>query len=382
VSLSPFQIAPVRDRGDHREFLALPYRLYREDPHWVAPLRIAQRDLFDTAKHPFWAHAERECFLARDATRTLGRIAAIVDRNFSDFHREPAGFFGFLETVNDPEVAQALLAAATNWLQERGARVIRGPMSPSTNYECGLLVEGFDSSPWVMMPYNPPYYAELIERAGWRRAKDLYAYYLNTEIVTLGKVERVAERALKGSSLRLRSMRMRDFQAEAELVWDIYNSAWSRNWGFVPMTREEFLHLARDMKPIVDPELVLFGEIAGKPVGFVLAVPDINRALKPARGRLFPLGLLKIMYHKRTIRGMRVITLGVLEAYRTAGVAAALYAEIIRRGMRQGYREAEMSWVLEDNVLMNRSLEALSARRYKTYRIYEWKADHAHATPT
>lgn len=371
-------VAPVRSREDHREFLAFPYRHYREDPFWVAPLRVAQKELFDTTRHPFWKHAELQCFLARGPAGTVGRIAAIIDRNYNEFHQEAAGFFGFLEMVNDPEVARALLEAASGWLRERGARLLRGPLNPSTNYECGLLVEGFDSSPWVMMPYNPPYYGELIERAGWRRAKDLYAYYLNTEIVTLSKVERVAARAMKAGELRVRPLRRRDFRAEAALAWEIYSSAWSRNWGFAPMTRDEFLHLAGEMKPLANPELVLFAEIAGKPVGFVLALPDLNRALKPARGRLFPLGLLKIMYHKRTIRGMRVITLGVLEPYRTAGVAAALYAEIIRRGIQQGFREAEMSWVLEDNVLMNRSLDALSARRYKTYRIYEWSPDHAH----
>jgi len=189
----------------------------------------------------------------------------------------------------------------------------------------------------------------------------------------------VAERVLKASGLRIRPMRMTEFQAEATRAWEIYNAAWSRNWGFTPMTREEFAHLARDMKPIVDPDLILFGELDGQPAGFVLALPDINRALKSARGRLFPLGLLKIMYHKRTIRGMRVITLGVLERYRTAGVAAGLVIEIIRRGLRRGYREAEMSWVLEDNVLMIRTLETLSAKRYKTYRIYEWNGNHANS---
>ena len=372
MGLSPFRVAPVHDRRDHREFLSFPYHHYREDPQWVAPLWIAQKELFDTAKHPFWAHAELQCFVARNAAGTLGRIAAIVDRNFNQFHGEQAGFFGFLETVNDPEVLQALLEAATGWLRARGARFIWGPVNPSTNYECGLLVEGFDLSPQVMMPYNPPYYAELLERAGLRRAKDLYAYYLDTGIVTTGKLDRVAERALRSSALRIRPLRMREFETDVALGWEIYSAAWSRNWGFTPTSREEFLYLARDMKPILDPELILFGEVEGKVVGFALALPDINRALKPARGRLFPLGLLKIMYHKRAIRSMRVIALGVLEQYRTAGLAAGLIAEVIRRGIRRGYREAEMSWVLEDNVLMNRSLEALSARRYKTYRIYEW----------
>jgi GNAT superfamily N-acetyltransferase len=338
----------------------------------VAPLRVAQKELLDTSKHPFWAHAELECFLARNAAGTVGRIAAILDRNYNEFHGEQAGFFGFLETVNDPAVAQALLGAAVEWLRQRGARFVRGPVNPSTNYECGLLVDGFDSNPYVMMPYNPPYYAELLERAGWRRAKDLYAYYLSTKVITPRKVERVAERATRGNELRIRPIRMNDLQAEAARGWEVYNAAWSRNWGFTPMTREEFALLARDMKPIADPELILFGEVAGQTVGFILGLPDINRALKHARGRLLPLGLLKIMYHRRTIHSLRVLTLGVVEQYRTAGVAAGLLAELIRRGTRRGYQDGEMSWVLEDNVLMNRSLEALGARRYKTYRIYEW----------
>lgn len=225
MSLARFRVSPVREPREHREFLAFPYRHYRNDPHWVAPLRIAQKELFDAARHPFWAHARLERFLARNARATLGRVAAILDPSYNEFQQEAAGFFGFLECVNDPEVAQALLEAAVGWLQQHGARVVRGPMNPSTNYECGLLVEGFDSSPWVMMPYNPPYYATLLEGAGWRRAKDLYAYYLNTEIVTLAKVERVAERALKASQLHIRPIRMRDFQAEAARVWEIYNSA-------------------------------------------------------------------------------------------------------------------------------------------------------------
>lgn len=370
--MGQIEVTRVRDDKGLREFLDFPYRHYRGDPYWVAPLRIAQKELFDLRRHPFWAHAERECFLARDGGRTVGRIAAIRDRNFNEFHGEQAGFFGFLETVNDPEVCGALLEAARSWLRERGAQVIRGPMNPSTNYECGLLVEGFEQSPMVMMPYNPPYYGELLEKAGLRKAKDLYAYYLHTSFVTPARAERLAERSRKGSGLHIRPVRLKDFQAEAALIWEIYNSAWSQNWGFVPMTREEFLFLAHDLKTIAEPELVLIGEVEGKVAGFVLAVPDINQALKHARGRLFPLGLLKILYHKRTITDIRVLTLGVLEQYRTVGVAAGLYAEVIRRGPRLGYQGAELSWVLEDNVLMNRSLEALGARRYKTYRIYEW----------
>lgn len=363
-------MAPVRDKRSLGRFLEFPYSHYRQDPFWVPPLRIAQKELFDVKRHPFHAHAQVQCFLALRDGQTAGRIAAILDPNHNKFHNEEAGFFGFFESVNDQCVADALLGAARDWLWERGARVIRGPVNPSTNYECGLLVEGFDSSPQVMMPYNPAYYAELLERAGLRKAKDLYAYWVATSPLGTEKIERVARRA--GSQVRIRPIRMNAFQQEVDLIWGIYNSAWSRNWGFVPATRDEFLFMARDMKSILQPEMVLLGEVQDRVVGFALALPDINQALKHAHGRLFPLGLLKILYHKRSIRSVRVLVLGVLEEYRTAGVAAAFYAELFRRATRLGYDGAEMSWVLEDNVLMCRSIEALGGKRYKTYRIYEW----------
>lgn len=365
-------IVPVLDGKSRREFLDFPYRHYRDDPYWVPPLRIAQKELFDTRKHPFYAHAEIERFLARQEGRTVGRIAAILDRNFNEFQNQQAGYFGFFESINDPQVAGALLGAAREWLRARGARVILGPMNPSTNYECGLLVEGFDSSPYVMMTYNPPYYAQLFEQAGLRRAKDLYAYRLTPDGVIPDQFKRLARRALETNGIRIRPIRMDDFEAEAERLWEVYNSAWSRNWGFVPMTRDEFLFMARDMKAIVVPELILVGEADGRAVGIALALPDINQALKHARGRLFPLGLFKILYHKRTIRSMRVIALGVRKEFQTAGVGAGFYMELDRQWRRLGYQECEMSWMLEDNVVATRSTEAVGGKRYKTYRIYEW----------
>lgn len=366
------EIAQVRDARDLRRFLDFPYSFYRHDPFWVPPLRIAQKELLDVNKHPFHRHAQMQCFLALRGGRTAGRIAAILDPNYNKFQEEEAGFFGFFEAENDQSVADALLAAARDWLLERGARMIRGPMNPSTNYECGLLVDGFDSSPCVMMTYNPPYYAELLERAGLHKAKDLYAYYVATSAGTLARIHSVAQRAGEVNGVRIRPIRMDAFQQEVELVWELYNAAWSGNWGFVPATREEFLFLAHDMKSILEPAMVLLGEVDGRAVGFALALPDINQALKHARGRLFPLGLLKILYHKRSVRSVRVVVLGVIEEYRTAGVAAGFYAELFRQATRLGYEGAEMSWVLEDNTLMCRSIEALGGKRYKTYRIYEW----------
>ncbi len=369
--MSAFDVVPIQNGRGLRQFIELPYTLYRGDPFWVPPLRIAQRDLFNKRKHPFHAFAEVQCFLARRNGTAIGRIAAIHDPNYNAFHQEQAGFFGFFESPEEPEVAMGLLSAARDWLRSRGAEVIRGPMNPSTNYECGLLVDGFDSPPQVMMTYNPPYYDALIQRAGLRKAKDLYAYFLSAKEMATVRSERVAALAA-AEGIEIRPIRMKAFLEDVEQVWQVYNSAWERNWGFVPMTREEFFFSAHDMKMILDPELVLLGEAKGRVVGFALGLPDVNRALKHANGNLLPLGLLKILYHKRSVDTIRVIALGVVQEYRTAGVAAGFYAELFRRGTRLGYRSAEMSWVLEDNTLMNRSIEALGGRRYKTYRIYEW----------
>lgn len=355
-----------------REFLDLPYALYRGDPHWVAPLRIAQKELLDTRKHPFYANAELKCFLARDNGRTVGRIAAILDHNFNRFQGEQVGFFGFFESIDSQPVADGLLHAAREWLLQKGARVIRGPVNPSTNYECGFLVEGFDSSPFVMMTYNPKSYPALMEGAGLRKSKDLYAYTISAHSARMERAERIAAKALKSSGIVIRPIDMKKFDEDVQQVWSVYNSAWSRNWGFVPMTREEFLQMGAEMKQILLPELVLMGEVNGRVVGFALALPDINQALKRAGGRLFPLGLLKILYYRKQIRSARVIALGVVEEFRTAGIAAGFYAALIRNTRLLGYGDCESSWILEDNVLMNRSLEALGARRYKTYRIYEW----------
>jgi GNAT superfamily N-acetyltransferase len=369
--LRAIEVVPA-DRGKcFKEFVELPYNLYRDNPYWVAPLRIAVRELLDRQKHPFWAHADGAFFLALVDGEPAGRIAAILDRKNNEFHSENAVFFGFFESINDKRVAQALLDSARQWARERGATVLRGPVNPSTNYECGLLVDGFDLSPIVMMPYNFDYYPELIEAAGFAKAKDLYAYAIPTDKFHTGKIERVARRVLAASGITIRPIDQTKFQQEVESVWEVYNAAWERNWGFIPMSRDEFMLMGKEMKQILKPELILMGEVKGKLVGFGLALPDINHALKHARGKLFPTGLLKILYYQRSIKTVRVLALGVVEEYRTSGVAAALYAELVRNGQKLGFEECEMSWILEDNILMNRSLALMGGKRYKTYRIYE-----------
>ena len=373
-------VKAVRTSGDRHRFIEFPYQLYRGDAHWIAPLRMAQKDILNTKRHPFYKTSDVEMFLARRDGRVVGRIMAILNRAHNEFHNERAGFFGFFEVENDEQVAGALLGAARDWVLGRGAAVIRGPVNPSTNYECALLVEGFDLDPMVMMTYNPPYYAALLEGYGMKKAMDLYAYDIAADYFNhSNKLQRVAERLRKKSNIRVRTVNMKDFKNEVEIIRQVYNDAWSRNWGFVPMSEEEFDHLAKDLKQIVDPRVVLIAEQAldgstPRAVGFLLAVPDLNRALKKISGRLLPLGLLKLLWHSRKISSIRVITMGGILEFQNLGMGSIFLDEIYRRGPAAGFPTGEMSWVLENNVMMNRAAELIGGRRTKTYRIYEMPA--------
>ena len=366
------EVTAVDGKKALREFVELPFTIYRNDPYWVPQLRIAVKELLDREKHPFYANAEAEFFLAREGGKVVGRVAAIIDRNYDRFHNEKAGFFGFFESTDNVEVARALLQRARQWVFDRGATFLRGPVNPSTNYECGMLVDGFDSSPMVMMPYNPRYYPGLMGQVGLSKAKDIHAYLSNANTVETKKIDRVAEKALKTTGVRVRPINMKDFQNDVAKVWEVYGAAWMRNWGFVPMTREEFFLMGKEMKMILKPDLVLIGEVGERVVGFALALPDVNQALKPANGSLFPTGLLKILYYQRLIKNVRVLALGVVEEFRASGLAAGFYATLVRNARKLGFGDCEMSWILEDNVLMNRSIEVMGAKRYKTYRFYDW----------
>ena len=371
------EVKPARSSADRQRFLDFPYNLYRGDKHWIAPLRMAQRDILNTSRHPFYKTSDVEMFLARRNGRVVGRIMAILNRAHNEFHNEHAGFFGFFEVENDRQAAASLLDAARDWVRSRGAELIRGPVNPSTNYECALLVDGFEMDPMVMMTYNPAYYAELLEDYGMKKAVDLYAYDIGAHYFNHSeKLQRVAERLRKKSNISVRTVDMKKFKDEVEIIRQVYNDAWSRNWGFVPMTEDEFEHLAKDLKQIVDPRVVLIAEQANeggrsKPVGFLLAVPDINRALKKINGRLLPFGLLKLLWHSRKINTIRVITMGGIVEFQNLGMGSVFLDEIYRRSPAAGYPTGEMSWVLENNVMMNRAAELIGGRRTKTYRIYE-----------
>jgi hypothetical protein len=370
-------ISPVASKRDFRAFIGLPWQVYDREKHpqWIPPLRLMVEEALDTRKNPFYKRADRELFLARRDGRVVGRIAAIENRAHNEFHRDRVGFFGFFECEDDQEAASALLAAAEGWLQSRGLDTMRGPMSPSTNHECGLLVRGYRFEPTFLTPWNPRYYPTLLEGAGFAGVKDLLAYFIpmaDERFALPPEFEEHAKRALERSSVTFRDLDLKHFDREIELCWEVYNSAWEENWGFVPMTREEFLYMAKELKPLLVPEFAFFAEVNGAPAGFMIVVPDFNQVFKRIRtGRLLPTGIFKLLLGKRRLRSGRVILLGVKREYRTRSIFQLFGHEVYRRGRAYGAVGAEASWVLEDNELMNKPLRALGAKEYRRWRIYE-----------
>lgn len=365
------QIVSVRNKPELKEFISFPWRIYKNDPNWVPPLLMEQRTLFNKAKHPFYEHGEVQPFFARRDGRIVGRIAAVINRAHNEFHHDTVGFFGFFESVDDIEVARSLFQAAGDFVKQHNMTVLRGPMNFSTNEECGLLYKGFERPPVVMMPYNPRYYTRLFEESGLQKAKDLLAYLMTQKDLS-EKLRRMGPVIEKRTRLKIRPMNMKDFWNEVLRIQDIYNKAWEKNWGFVPMTDAEFHKLAKDLKLIVDPDLLWFAENDdGTPVGFSLALPDFNQALAKINGRLFPFGLFKLLYYKNRIDGVRVLTMGVIPEYRRRGVDVVFYWRTYERGVKKGYTWGEFSWILEDNESMNNAVKMIGAEVYKTYRIYD-----------
>jgi hypothetical protein len=369
--MSQIRIEPVRTKADRELFIKFLWKIYEGNQYWVPPLLMDRRKLMDKEKNPFYHHSDAEFYLARRDGEIVGRIAAIVNHNHNKEHNENIGFFGFFECVNDQSVANALFDTARDYLKSKGVTAMRGPANPSVNDEYGLLIEGFDIRPTVLMTYNPPYYASLIEGYGFAKAKDLYAYFLSQETVYSERFNRANALVKARNSLTVRPMSMKNFKADVEIVKHLYNAAWAKNWGAVPMTDAEIDALAADLKPIVIPDLVLFAESKGKPIGFGLSLPDINTALWYNRkGRLLP-GLFQLFFRKKEINLVRVIVLGVLPEYLNTGAAGVLFYETAVRAKALGYAYGEASWVLEDNVRMIKSAEAMNGKVTRRYRIYE-----------
>jgi GNAT superfamily N-acetyltransferase len=368
-------IEEVNGEAGMNEFIRFPWKVYQGNPNWVPPLKRDVEFLLSEKKNPFFQHAEAACFLARKNGETVGRIAAIVDRNHIKFHNEQTGFFGFFECLPDCAVARELLDTAAKWLKARDIEIMRGPMNPSTNNECGFLFEGFDTPPMIMMTYTPAYYLDYMERCGLTKTRNLYAYLtVIRDVAAGGRLERLAS-AVKARvpGLTVRPANMRQFQQEVEAVKQIYNSAWSHNWGFVPMTDAETESLAKRLQPLIVPELMIMAEVNGKPAAFFVAVPDYNQVLGKMNGALGPVGIAKFLWYSRKINAIRVMAMGVSEEFRKKGIEGLLYLESFKAAVKKGYERAEFSWILEDNILMQRGCELMGGKLYKKYRIYEKK---------
>jgi len=365
-------ITKVSSKKDLMSFIKFPWKIYANDPYWVPPLIMDRKKILSTEKNPFFKHAEIQLFLAKKNGEIVGRIAAIKNDLHNQHHNDKVGFFGFFECENDQHTANMLFDSAKQWLKEKGLNAMRGPANPSSNDEYGLLVEGFNDSPRILMTYNPEYYINICENYGLVKAKDLNAFKLESDkVLSSEKLKRGAEIAQKRSGLKISQLDMKKFDSELDKVKYVYNKAWAPNWGFIPMTEEEIDAMAKDLKVLVEPSLVLFGEIDGKLVGFALVLLDYNFIFKKMNGRLFPFGIFKLFTQKKNIPWARVITLGIIPEYQKRGLDAVLYYDIVRRAAKINIFLGEASWVLEDNDMMNRGAELMNGHIYKKYRIYE-----------
>jgi len=370
--MSKIIISPVRTEKDKMRFIKLLWKIYKDDPYWVPPLLMDRKKILDTKKNPFFQHAEIEMFLAEKDGELVGRIAGIKNDLHNSTHNDKIGFFGFFECINDQEVANALFDAAKGWLKTKGCDIMRGPANPSSNDEMGMLLEGFDDEPRILMTYNPKYYLDLCDNYGLKKTKDLNAWKLDSDkVLSSDKLRRVQEIAKQRSGLKITNLNMKDFDKELEKVKFVYNKAWAPNWGFVPMTNAELDAMAKDLKPLVEPKLVLFGEIDNKLVGFALVMLDYNQIFKSMNGRLFPFGWLKLFTQKKKITWSRVITLGLIPEYQKRGLDAVFYWEIVNRARDLGILLGEASWILEDNDMMNRGAITMNGELYKKYRMYD-----------
>jgi len=366
----------VTSRRDLTRFIKLPWRLYRNEPNWVPPLLRERRQFLDRKRNPFFEHTDAELFLAWRDGQPVGRISAHIDRTFNEFQGNEWGLFGFFETENDPAVAGALLSTAQSWLTERGRDRMVGPMDFTTNDECGLLVEGHDRKPQILQGWHHPYYRELLEGWGLEKAMDLYMWELRLDKVEEKggfhpMIQEAARKVREEHRVTIRHMRKGDFEAELGRFLEVYNAAWERNWGFVPLNDKEVRHYAKDLKPILDENWTWIAERDGEILGASLTLPDINQALAHMNGRLLPFGWAKFLWHRRKIDGCRVFALGVKPEYQHLGIAAAFYIEHIEQADPEAIWWGEMGWILETNEPMNRAMEGMGGRIVKRYRIFE-----------
>ena len=368
------EIRRVATRRDLNTFVHLPWAIYRNHPLWVPPLKFDVRNRLDRAKNPFFEHAEAEYFLAFRDGDPVGRITAHYDQNFNRFQHNEWGMFGWFEARDDPLVAGALLDAAEEWLRDRKRDRMVGPLSFSTNdQDAGLLVDGFDREPLILNQWTQPYYPALLEGAGLTKAMDLYMWelWVDDRASVHPAIVRMAEEVKTKHGIDVRGMRKRDLRSEVDRFLEVYNEAWERNWGFVPLTDEEVRHYAKELKPILDENWAFIAEKDGETVGAALTLPDYNQVLKHLNGRLLPIGWAKALYWRRKINRVRVFALGVKAKHQHTGVAAKLYTEHFDSAARTPQKGGEMGWILETNRSMNRAMEGMGGKIVSTYRLFE-----------
>jgi len=372
--VSNIEVSEVTSRRERDEFIKFQWQIYASDSAWVPPLIIERKKFLDRKRHPFYRHGDAALFLVRKNGRIAGRIMASDDPNYNLLHGTNVGCFGLFECIEDREVAAALFDAAASWLRKKGRTELMGPIDYSTNYVCGLLIDGFQFPPTILTAHNPPYYCELIENCGFTKAKDWYAWWFADPSKAATHLRRLATRLRTRWPVRIRSANFKNLRDESRRLREIFNQAWERNWGFVPFTEAEIEFMTEELKPLIVPEFAWVAEIDNEPVGFTLALPDINVVLRDLNGRLtrfgLPTGLIKLLRYKHRAKKGRLIALGVVQKYRRAGTAEMLVLHVLEETMIKRGITGELSMTLEDNVLINRFIEAIGAERYKTYRIY------------
>jgi len=371
VSTNTHKITYVTSKKEIREFINFPYEHYKNDTFWVAPLKTEQKKLIDKEKNPFFNNAEMAMFLAHFNGKLVGRIAAIIDHRFNKYHNTEAGFFGFFECDNNQSTVDLLFRVAEGWLQERGVKKMLGPANPGMMDEIGILVEGFDKYPTILMPYHKPYYDELIKNSGYEKEMDLLAYHVTQENVDRERANRAVEIVKKRlPGIHIREVNLKKMDSEIKIIRELFNSAWKDNWGYIPLSTEEFEVLAKDLKSIIDTNFAHVAEIDGKPVGFSIALPDYNQIFRDMNGKLFPFGIFKVLWNKKNINKVRTALMGVLPEYRGRGIDVLLHREAIVNGLEHGIDSSEVGWILENNVNMVRVAERMGGSLDKRYRMY------------
>jgi GNAT superfamily N-acetyltransferase len=372
--VSNIEVSEVHSRRERDVFVKLPWRIYIDDPAWVPPL-IAERKAFvNRRRHPFYQHGDATLFLAKKNGQIVGRIMASDDPKYNALHQTNVGCFGLFECINDRDIAAALFERATSWLREKGRNEMMGPIDYSTNYTCGLLVQGFEHPPTLLTAHNPPYYERLIDNCGFSKVIDFFAWWFSDPSAATARLRKLAARLELRARFTIRRANLRNLEAEAANFLRIYDEAWRDNWGFVPFTEAEFDYMAAEMKPLLRDDFTAVAETDGEAIGFALCLPDINVALKKIGGRLttfgIPIGLARLLYYRSRIRKARYIAMGVRPQFRRLGVAEMMVLRTMEAGMVKRGFQAELSMTLENNVMINRFIESIGAHRYKTYRIY------------